>query len=141
MRSNYATGNVVNRGETTTAAISGQTACDRTGTTTTYPSRTGGLFGRVSAGGVTQDSYATGRVTSTLETVQCPYTVTGGLVGRTTLNDNGDAGIITNAYWDSVTTGLGFSGTGQPTGPRTAPTGGRYTAGARTTTQLQTPTG
>ena len=159
IRSTYATGNVVNQGYFAptphpTAQSGQENNCDIGGTQIAYPSYTAGLVARVSNGGVTRDSYATGRVTSAMVTGAtnsgmawqslCPYNWAGGLLGRTTrvVGMNEDSpGIITDSYWDSETTGFAYSGTGEPSGTRSAPTGGRITAGARTTTALKTPTG
>ena len=150
MRSNYATGNVVNQGyfapaEHATAQPAQRNNCDRTGTQIAHAAHTGALIGRASTGTIV-DSYATGSVTSAMATERnhwrniCPHTYAGGLVGWTTANDAEDPGVVTNSYWDSETTGFAYIGTGKPGGTRTSPTGGRTTTGAQTTTQLQTPT-
>ncbi len=138
MRSNYATGNVVNQAY---YAPTGATACNSAAFQ--YASHTGALFGKISVGSIV-DSYATGRVTSRFGDVFCPFTALGGLVGNASAGDARDPGVITNSYWDSDTTGLGFIGAGRPTGTTSAvraASGGRSTAGARTTTALKTPTG
>ena len=135
IRSTYATGNVDNQGYFP-FTWSG-TACDAQ--TFQYPSHAGALIGKISVG-VVVDSYATGRVSTRYENMECPYTAVGGLLGRTTLNDNDDPGTVTNSYWDTATTGLGFIGTGEPTGNRGSLSGGRTTTGAQTTTALKTPT-
>ena len=135
IRSTYATGNVDNQGYL--EPVYSGSNCDAQAFR--YPAHVGALAGRTTIGTIV-DSYATGRVTTRYESVVCPYTVAGGLVGNSSAGDARTPGVITNSYWDQSTTGLGFIGSGRPGGTRDAPTGGRTTDGAQTTTALKTPT-
>ena len=131
--SSYATGNVFSDFNTRPYTIPGGDPddCGQQGNNTAY--YTGALAGFHNTGSIT-DSYATGRVTSPLRDVRCPFAVVGGLVGRSDDGQNtgeGNGATITNSYWDKVTTGFDHIGLGRETWSE---------VGAYTTAELQTPT-
>jgi PKD repeat protein len=62
----------------------------------------GGLIGEIHGGSVITNAYATGLVSGSGSG--------GGLIG----NNNSDAGVVTDSYYDSVTTGRADTGKGEP---------------------------